>query len=196
MVLFVQPIAIVMLNGMPATIDDMGPALAQYWLPSALPDNGLSLVEVEEEFHDPVADCTVRMLRCKLHDLECCVPQLVVAWWPDQSEPPSDKFFALCQMLNRIMRRRGPSASTVIVHCAAGIGRAGVFIAADCGARGAAMGADLEKCSPDKLVEHLRSCRQNMVQTAEQYEFPHRILPPLTTHLASDLRTVETSGCP
>merc|ERR1712091_55684 len=58
------------------------------------------------------------------------------------------------------------------------------------------MGADTEKCSPDKLVEHLRSCRQNMVQTAEQYEFLHRILPPLTTHLASDLSAVEPSGCP
>merc|ERR1711862_184966 len=143
------------------------------------------------EFHDPAADCTVRMLRCKSHDLEWCVPHLLVAWWPDQSETPVDKFFALCHLVNRLVCKSQSKPSSVVVHCAAGIGRAGVFIAADCGARGVAMGAEVENCSPDRLVAHLRKCRQNMVQTAEQYEFLHRVLPTLAAQLASELAAAE-----
>lgn len=183
MVLFVRPIAIVMLNGMPSAEDTND--LAPYWLPSSLPENSLSLAAVEEEYHDAAADCLVRMLRCKLHDLEWSGPQLVVSWWRDQSEPPLCKFLALCQLVNRLLLRSVPAP--IVVHCAGGIGRAGVFIGADCAARGAAMGADLERCSPDRLVAHLRQCRQNMVQTAEQYEFLHRVLPRLTTQMASDM---------
>eukprot|EP00427_Karlodinium_veneficum_P008881 CAMPEP_0169080188 /NCGR_PEP_ID=MMETSP1015-20121227/10346_1 /TAXON_ID=342587 /ORGANISM="Karlodinium micrum, Strain CCMP2283" /LENGTH=330 /DNA_ID=CAMNT_0009139897 /DNA_START=37 /DNA_END=1025 /DNA_ORIENTATION=+ len=178
-----RPIAIVMLNGMPSAEDTND--LAPYWLPSSLPENSLSLAAVEEEYHDAAADCLVRMLRCKLHDLEWSGPQLVVSWWRDQSEPPLCKFLALCQLVNRLLLRSVPAP--IVVHCAGGIGRAGVFIGADCAARGAAMGADLERCSPDRLVAHLRQCRQNMVQTAEQYEFLHRVLPRLTTQMASDM---------
>eukprot|EP00438_Fugacium_kawagutii_P018074 Skav224940 [mRNA] locus=scaffold1474:60115:64258:- [translate_table: standard] len=71
--------------------------------------------------------------------------------------------------------------SVRLVHCAGGIGRAGVFIAADAGARAAAQGKD--GSSPDRLIGHLRQCRMNMVQTAEQYEFLHRALPVLTQQL-------------
>lgn len=191
MVLFVRPAAIIMLNGMPAAEDTDD--LAPYWLPSALPENSLALAAVEEESRDAAADCLVRMLRCELHDLEWSGPQLVVSWWRDQSEPPMDKFLALCQLVNRLVLRNGPQPLPVIVHCAGGIGRAGVFIGADCAARGAAMGADLQRCSPDRLVTHLRQCRQNMVQTAEQYEFLHRVLPTLTAQLACDLAAAELS---
>lgn len=194
MVLAVQPVAIVMLNGMPAgeEITD----LAQYWLPSAIPDGNLKLTAIEEESHEPAADVTVRSLRCKLHDMEWCGSQIVVSWWRDQSEPPSGKFLALAQVLNHLVLRSGPRPPPVIVHCAAGIGRAGVFIAADCGARSAAMGGDLEKCCPDRLVQYLRQCRQNMVQTAEQYEFLHTVLPPLATQLASELAACDYAASP
>merc|ERR1712054_625138 len=174
-----------MLNGMPSA-EDTGD-LAPYWLPSAVPEGDLQLSVADAESHEPRADITVRSLRCKLREMEWCGQQLVVSWWRDQTEPPAGKFLALAQLVNHLILRSGPSPPPVIVHCAAGIGRAGVFIAADCGARGAAMGAELEKCNPDRLVGHLRQCRQNMVQTAEQYEFLHRVLPPLTAQMASAL---------
>jgi uncharacterized membrane protein YgdD (TMEM256/DUF423 family) len=58
-----------------------------------------------------------------------------------------------------------------------------VFIAADCGARAAALGGDVAACSPDRLMGHLRQRRMNMVQTGAQYDFLHRVLPLLTMQL-------------
>merc|ERR1712118_584241 len=123
-------------------------------------------------------------------------PHMKVSWWMDQSEPPLEKFLALERLCDSFVLESGLKPPPVVVHCAAGIGRAGVFIAADCGARGAAMGTEVEKCSPDRLVGHLRQCRQNMVQTAEQYEFLHRMLPPLTQQLASELSVAEHAASP
>lgn len=194
MILVVQPVAIVMLNGMPAIEDTKD--LAQYWLPSSLPDNGLKLVAVEDERYDSVKDLTIRSLRSQLHDKQWSGQQLVVSWWQDQTDPPREKFLALHKVFNELVMRTGSHTAPVVVHCAGGIGRAGVFIAADNGARSAALGGDVTNCSPDRLVAHLRKCRQNMVQTAEQYEFLHTILPPLAAQLAADLAPSQHAGSP
>eukprot|EP00931_Biecheleriopsis_adriatica_P123357 TRINITY_DN9838_c0_g1_i3.p1 TRINITY_DN9838_c0_g1~~TRINITY_DN9838_c0_g1_i3.p1 ORF type:complete len:379 (-),score=67.31 TRINITY_DN9838_c0_g1_i3:46-1182(-) len=181
MVLHMQPAAIVMLNGhAPAEEVEDGFAEAPYWEPSALPADGLSLA-VEEVRHEKAADCTVRQLCCRLGDIEWRGPQLVVSWWRDQSEPPLECFLELDRLFNSFLGASG--SDCVFVHCAGGIGRAGVFIAADAGARAAQDEARASQCSPDRLIGHLRECRMNMVQTAEQYEFLHRALPLLTEQM-------------
>mmetsp|Transcript_80375 Transcript_80375/g.236479 ORF Transcript_80375/g.236479 Transcript_80375/m.236479 type:complete len:404 (-) Transcript_80375:18-1229(-) len=180
MVLLLRPAAIVMLNAGFAAEDNGD--LPEYWLPPSSRDGDLELASAEDESYDPPADSTVRVLRCRLREASWRGPQLAVSWWRDQSEPPLEKFMALARLLDRYVAAR--PASPVLVHCAAGIGRAGVFIAAECGARAAMMGADASCCSPDELVGYLRQCRMNMVQTAEQYEFLHRVLPPLVEQLS------------
>lgn len=182
MVLLVRPTAIVMLNaGMPV---EEHSDIPEYWRPLSSPDDGLTLAAAsEDESYEASADCTVRLLECRLQGSAWRGPHLAVSWWPDQSAPPMEKFLALAKLLDRLVAKQGGQPQPVLVHCAGGIGRAGVFIAADCGARAAAMGADTSRCSPDKLVGHLRQCRMNMVQTAEQYEFLHRVLPPLVEQL-------------
>merc|ERR1719189_553806 len=184
MVLHLRPAAVVMLNGAAASVADAGGELPQYWLPSSLVAGEELILEARGETCDKACDCVVRTLRCVLGEFEWTGPQLVVSWWRDQSEPDLERFLALEQLLESYVTvENGQPPPPVLVHCAAGIGRAGVFIGADCGARAAALGADTALCSPDKLVAHLRQCRMNMVQTAEQYEFLHRVLPPLVAQL-------------
>ncbi|CAE7177984.1 PTPRR, partial [Symbiodinium pilosum] len=103
-----------------------------------------------------------------------------VPWWRDQSEPPLQRFLQLDKLMDSFLT---PGTSPcALVHCAGGIGRAGVFIAADAGGR-AALRGEAHRCSPDRLIGHLRQCRMNMVQTAEQYEFLHRALPLLVKQM-------------
>jgi len=216
MVLAVQPVAILMLNGAaePEDID-----LPPYWLGREFPNAGapgaplvLSSASADgeedgcgREFVDVGADCVVRPLHCRWRDLEWRGPQLAVSWWRDQSAPPTEKFLGLERLIDRLAFPRPPvaplsgsdgvadrsslaaTAPALVVHCAAGIGRAGVFAAADIGARTAALDGDLAGCSPDSIVAHLRQRRMNMVQTAEQYEFVHLVLPALTAQLRRDM---------
>lgn len=179
MVLELQPTAIVMLNGH-IHVDESqdGFALAPYWEPSAV----VAPLElrVEEMREDAASECNVRMLMCQRTEAKRWRgPQIVVPWWRDQSEPPLEGFLQLDRLLDSFLTPG--EVHSVLVHCAGGIGRAGVFIAADAGARAACQGK--VDCSPDRLIGHLRRCRMNMVQTAEQYEFLHRALPVLTEQL-------------
>lgn len=68
---------------------------------------------------------------------------------------------------------RGPAAGPVVVHCSAGIGRTGCFIAICIG-----VSQLLGENNVDILgiVCRMRYDRGGMVQTAEQYEFIHRAL--------------------
>lgn len=182
MVMHIRPCALVMLNGHIAAEEfEDGYELAPYWEPSSLTNDRLALTN-EGESHEQDADCTVRRLACRLEGgIQWQGPQLVASWWRDQTEPPLDKFLQLVRLLDGMLPA-GPQV--VLVHCAGGIGRAGVFIAADAGARAAVLG-ETQLCSPDRLIGHLRQCRMNMVQTAEQYEFLHRALPLLTEQMRS-----------
>ncbi|CAJ1428285.1 unnamed protein product, partial [Effrenium voratum] len=188
MVLQLQPTVIVMLNGHSSSEDlQDGYALAPYWEQSSV--RGFDL-DIQEVRHEKASDCCVRMLSCKRGSKAWQGPQLAVPWWRDQSEPDWHLFLELNKLVDSFLTP-GKSHS-VFVHCAGGIGRAGVFIAADAGARAAAQG---EAYSPDRLIAHLRRCRMNMVQTAEQYEFLHRVLPVLTEQLKDDpMSAVPKSG--
>lgn len=178
MVLHLRPTVIVMLNGhVTSDAAQDGFALAPYWEPTAV--EGFSLA-VEEVRYDSASECSVRMLRCKHGDEVWSGPQIVVPWWRDQSEPPLGSFLQLDRLVDSFLT--SGTSQCVLVHCAGGIGRAGVFVAADAGGRAAIRG-EARCCSPDRLIGHLRQCRMNMVQTAEQYEFLHRALPLLTKQM-------------
>lgn len=94
--------------------------------------------------------------------------------WPDHRTPRSSQQLLSLVLEVELLRHdvsgvRGP----VVVHCSAGIGRTGCFIASSIGMRQL-----LEENSVDVLgiVCALRRDRGGMVQTAEQYEFVHRTL--------------------
>ncbi|KAG7456125.1 hypothetical protein MATL_G00248510 [Megalops atlanticus] len=93
--------------------------------------------------------------------------------WPDHKTPDSAQ--PLLQLVADVEgeRRVSGSRGPVIVHCSAGIGRTGCFIATMIGCRQL-----LQEGSVDVLgiVCQLRADRGGMIQTEEQYEFVHHAL--------------------
>ncbi|XP_046565464.1 uncharacterized protein LOC124274202 [Haliotis rubra] len=89
--------------------------------------------------------------------------------WPDHGQPSSDQSLLDFHYHARATFGAGP----VIVHCSAGIGRTGTFIALDylLDQATAESVVDVFQC-----VKRLRYQRMNMVQTAGQYEFLHDVL--------------------
>ncbi|XP_043402968.1 receptor-type tyrosine-protein phosphatase kappa isoform X3 [Chelonia mydas] len=92
--------------------------------------------------------------------------------WPDHGVPSNPaRLLQLVEMVNE--RVSEAPAGPVLVHCSAGIGRTGTFIALDVLLKMArAEGSvDVFRC-----VQRLREQRVGMVQTKEQYTFLYEVL--------------------
>ncbi|XP_052793368.1 receptor-type tyrosine-protein phosphatase epsilon-like isoform X1 [Mya arenaria] len=89
--------------------------------------------------------------------------------WPDKDVP--DNGWCLVEFLNAVETQS--TNAPIIVHCSAGVGRTGTFIALD----NLVDQARTEKCvRPLQMVEALRRQRVNMVQTKDQYVYLHEAL--------------------
>uniref|UniRef100_A0A8C7B9X7 protein-tyrosine-phosphatase n=1 Tax=Neovison vison TaxID=452646 RepID=A0A8C7B9X7_NEOVI len=99
------------------------------------------------------------------------VRQFQFTAWPDHGVPEYPTPFLA--FLRRVKTCNPPDAGPVVVHCSAGVGRTGCFIVID---------AMLERIKPEKTVDvygHvtlMRSQRNYMVQTEDQYVFIHEAL--------------------
>ncbi|XP_055956658.1 receptor-type tyrosine-protein phosphatase mu [Patella vulgata] len=91
--------------------------------------------------------------------------------WPDKGVPTDTA--SLVEFRNKVIKAASPQPGPMVVHCSAGIGRTGTFIALDYSIEEAkAEGSvDIFEC-----VKQLRYERVNMVQTWEQYVFLHDAL--------------------
>ncbi|ESO09154.1 hypothetical protein HELRODRAFT_110051 [Helobdella robusta] len=91
--------------------------------------------------------------------------------WPEQGVPTSPVTFL--NFVRRVKSLQSVFSCPMIVHCSAGVGRTGVFIAAD---------ALLDRLQYEELVDvftyvtFLRSQRNYMIQTEEQYRFLYELL--------------------
>ncbi|XP_030630523.1 receptor-type tyrosine-protein phosphatase S [Chanos chanos] len=99
------------------------------------------------------------------------VRQFQFTAWPDHGVPEYPTPFLA--FLRRVKACNPPDAGPVIVHCSAGVGRTGCFIVID---------AMLERIRHERTVDvygHvtlMRSQRNYMVQTEDQYSFIHEAL--------------------
>ncbi|KAK5849429.1 hypothetical protein PBY51_009073 [Eleginops maclovinus] len=93
--------------------------------------------------------------------------------WPDHKTP--DSTLPLLQLMGEVEadRRAAAAMGPVIVHCSAGIGRTGCFIATTIGCRQLQMEGVVDVLS---VTCRLRADRGGMIQTGEQYEFVHHAL--------------------
>ncbi|XP_052793846.1 receptor-type tyrosine-protein phosphatase alpha-like [Mya arenaria] len=91
--------------------------------------------------------------------------------WPDKDVP--DSAWCLVDFWKAVDTRSSANKSPIVVHCSAGVGRTGTFIALD----NLILQAKAEKCvRPLQLVQTLRRQRVNMVQTKEQYVYLHEVV--------------------
>ncbi|XP_043093187.1 tyrosine-protein phosphatase non-receptor type 7 isoform X2 [Puntigrus tetrazona] len=103
--------------------------------------------------------------------------------WPDHKTPESAG--PLLQLVNDVEEdRRGfTSCGPVIVHCSAGIGRTGCFIATTIGCRQLELEGVVDVLG---IVCQLRTDRGGMIQTEEQYEFVHHALSLYESRLPTE----------
>ncbi|WAQ98719.1 PTPRE-like protein [Mya arenaria] len=89
--------------------------------------------------------------------------------WPDKDVP--DNGWCLVEFFNAVETQS--ANAPIIVHCSAGVGRTGTFVALD----NLVEQAKTEECvKPLEMVKALRRQRVNMVQTKDQYIYLHEAL--------------------
>lgn len=102
--------------------------------------------------------------------------------WPDSKVPTDLKsFLTFYDTYHTILNSLSTSNNTpVLVHCAAGVGRTGVFCAIDA----ALFQLQVQNCvNVYDIVTQMRRCRCSMVQTLEQYMFIHQLIAHKITHV-------------
>ncbi|XP_066855177.1 receptor-type tyrosine-protein phosphatase O isoform X2 [Anser cygnoides] len=135
---------------------------------------------------DPVAygDITVEMLSEEEHtdwvyrNFRICYADEVqdvmhfnYTAWPDHGVPTTNAAESILQFVQMVRQKSAKSKGPMIIHCSAGVGRTGTFIALD---RLLQHIRDHEFVDILGLVSDMRSYRMSMVQTEEQYIFIHQ----------------------
>ncbi|KAL4234475.1 hypothetical protein ACF0H5_006121 [Mactra antiquata] len=91
--------------------------------------------------------------------------------WPDKNIPNST--CSLLHFWQKVRKNDGNKANHWLVHCSAGVGRTGTFIAIDYLYD---QGMDTGYIDINTCVRQLRDQRVNMVQMKEQYRYLYRIM--------------------
>merc|ERR1711871_1822486 len=99
--------------------------------------------------------------------------------WPDMGVP-SDVDGVTSMLKSIRLEHDGASSKPWVVHCSAGIGRTGTFIAIDMGLRRLLESGSVEVSD---LITTMRRERGGMVQTFVQADFVHRALTELADEL-------------
>ncbi|XP_050442897.1 phosphatidylinositol phosphatase PTPRQ-like isoform X3 [Adelges cooleyi] len=167
MILDVDVAAIVML----CQITEQGKIKCDKYYPDSQEKLTFGDVQVENDVMivDNEHSYTTRIITVKKGEKKKTIRHFQFHYWPDFGVPnqPSD-MVKFCQ----IVQAKAP-AGLIVVHCSAGIGRTGTFIACDILLRQI---NERTKLDVFKTVLKLREQRTNMVQTQAQYEFVYACL--------------------
>ncbi|XP_052251834.1 receptor-type tyrosine-protein phosphatase kappa-like [Dreissena polymorpha] len=117
------------------------------------------------------------------------VTQFHYTTWPDKNVPTSST--SLVQFWRKIRCQKRTAKQPWLIHCSAGVGRTGTFIAMDyLYDQGKETGnIDIPQC-----VTNLRAQRVNMVQTASQYRYLYKLMLEMLVLPSKPLTTEQLSG--
>ncbi|XP_050003681.1 tyrosine-protein phosphatase non-receptor type 7 [Alexandromys fortis] len=140
-----------------------------YW-PTEEETYGPFRVRIQDTKEHP--EYTVRQLTIQ-HQEECrSVKHILFSAWPDHQTPES-----AAPLLRLVAEVESPeiaaNSGPIVVHCSAGIGRTGCFIATRIGCQQLKARGEVDILG---IVCQLRLDRGGMIQTAEQYQFLHHTL--------------------
>ncbi|KAL3878261.1 hypothetical protein ACJMK2_030626, partial [Sinanodonta woodiana] len=102
--------------------------------------------------------------------------------WPDRGVP--DTAYSLVQFWNKVRHSDCTHHSPILVHCSAGIGRTGTYIALDYSFD---EGREEGYVNIFECVNNLRQQRVGLVQTAEQYVYLHEVILEAFQDTANDM---------
>ncbi|XP_028427036.1 receptor-type tyrosine-protein phosphatase O isoform X1 [Perca flavescens] len=126
-------------------------------------------VEMLSESESP--EWTIRKFRLGYADETQDVLHLNYTSWPDHGVPTVNAIESILQFVHIVRQQANRTKDPVIVHCSAGVGRTGTFIALD---RLMQHIREHEFADILGMVSEMRSHRLCMVQTEEQYVFIHQ----------------------
>ncbi|XP_053355831.1 phosphatidylinositol phosphatase PTPRQ [Clarias gariepinus] len=148
----------------------------QYWPEDNKPVTVFGDIIITKLTEDVHPDWTVRALRVEKHGDYMVVHHFNYTSWPEHGVPESSS--TLIQFVKAIRSNRGHDNTTIVVHCSAGVGRTGVFIALDHLIQHV---RDHDFVDVYGLVAELRSERMCMVQNLAQYMFLYQSTLDLLT---------------
>ncbi|KAH3694928.1 hypothetical protein DPMN_082373, partial [Dreissena polymorpha] len=123
----------------------------------------ISYADIKEMF-----DYNIRTFDIRRGKESRSVQQFHFKAWPDKDVPETT--WCLVDFWRAVDTNDTANISPIVVHCSAGVGRTGAFIAIDSLITQARMEGSI---GPLQMVEALRRQRVNMVQTKKQYQFLH-----------------------
>jgi len=148
-------------------------------------DSFRGTVELVDAYFDPATRATLRNLRLRIGERgeEKDVRHYLFEGWPDFLTPEGENRAALLKLVEAagsLSGKSGSAANPCVVHCSAGVGRSGTFIALDHllgELRAGALDVMAEREDPVMAtVDSLRSQRMMMVQGESQYNFLYEVL--------------------
>lgn len=171
----------------PQDMDDRILAINQ---PASTPSPGVAATAANEHFqatvelvsveHDEASRSTIRKLEMTVGNEKKTVYHYLFNAWPDFGIPEDEDREALLRLIQVSAQKAGHPENPRVVHCSAGVGRSGTFIALDY------LLAELEEHgfaqsqgSQDPIadtVDRLREQRMMMVQGHVQFLFLYEII--------------------
>ncbi|XP_064617213.1 receptor-type tyrosine-protein phosphatase kappa-like [Liolophura sinensis] len=144
----------------------------QYWPSEGCTRFGvIEVTLLDEEVYANYAIRTLELSHTKVKNKTKILKQFHFLAWPDHGAP-SDATILL-DFRDKVLEYNSTLPGPILVHCSAGIGRTGTFIALDYLINQA---KEENVVNVPACVMILRQQRVNMVQTQEQYEFLHAAL--------------------
>ncbi|XP_046583628.1 receptor-type tyrosine-protein phosphatase alpha-like [Haliotis rubra] len=140
----------------------------QYWPEEGTQEYGGITVTMETV--NELSDFTIRKLTASKQkkSMNRQIYHFNFTSWPDHGVPNA---FSLLEFMWRVKGICGRPAEPIIVHCSAGIGRTGTYIAIESLLDQAAAEDAVDVVS---FVSNMRGQRKGMIQTSDQYGFVYR----------------------
>ncbi|XP_035272766.1 tyrosine-protein phosphatase non-receptor type 5 [Anguilla anguilla] len=152
-------------------IEEKNEKCTEYWPEDSVTYEGIEITVNQVIQAD---DYSLRIFTVKCEGEERSLRQYWYTSWPDQKTPDkAPPLLELVQDVEEAWLQAPPWSGPVIVHCSAGIGRTGCFIATTI------LCEQLKKEGVVDILKttcQLRLDRGGMIQTAEQYQFVHHVL--------------------
>ena len=134
---------------------------------------------VEKSYHD-ACKSTIRKLVLKCGEETKTVWHLLFLGWSDYGVPANEDRTSLLELIKFSRIKNDVPENPRIVHCSAGVGRSGTFIALEHLLAELAHGGIAEAKDTDDViydtVDELRRQRMTMVQSLDQFQFLYDLL--------------------
>eukprot|EP00073_Rattus_norvegicus_P019649 XP_006229317.1 PREDICTED: tyrosine-protein phosphatase non-receptor type 5 isoform X3 [Rattus norvegicus] len=152
-------------------IEEMNEKCTEYWPEEQVVHDGVEIT-VQKVIH--TEDYRLRLISLRRGTEERGLKHYWFTSWPDQKTPDrAPPLLHLVREVEEAAQQEGPHCSPIIVHCSAGIGRTGCFIATSICCQQLRREGVVDIL---KTTCQLRQDRGGMIQTCEQYQFVHHAM--------------------